>query len=171
MAKKTSPLLPVSLARLERLGERLRLARRRRRLTARQVAQRAGMAPMTLRAVERGGAGVTIGAYFSVMQVLGLDVDIDLLAETDTQGRKLQDARLAVAHGAATKQVTAVKPNAGVVTRDLPENWVPPLALTMRATRAVRAHDSDWQRKGGFASSAALAELLTVPRTGHRTKR
>lgn len=92
MAKKTSPLLPFTDTLLHQFGDRLRAARRRRRLTAKQVAERAGMSPMTLRSLERGGSGVTMGAYLAVMQVLGLEKDIDLLAKEDPLGRELQDA-------------------------------------------------------------------------------
>src|SRR5882762_9163388 len=94
MPRTVSPLLPSTEARLRQLGERLRLARLRRRLSAKHVAERAGMAPMTLRSVERGGAGVTMGAYLAVMQVLGVEKDLDLLAQADAMGRALQDARL-----------------------------------------------------------------------------
>ena len=94
MAKTISSLLPSSEALLREFGERLRLARLRRKLTAKQVAERAGMAPMTLRALERGGAGVTIGAYLAVMQVLGMEKDFGLLAQADVMGRELQDIPL-----------------------------------------------------------------------------
>lgn len=94
MANTISPLLPSTDALLRELGERLRLARLRRKMTAKQMAERSGMAPMTLRAVERGGSGVTIGAYLAVMQVLGLEEDFSLLAKSDEMGRELQDAHL-----------------------------------------------------------------------------
>ena len=94
MAKKTAPLLPSTAELLHQFGDRLRLARRRRRLAANQVAERAGMAPMTLRSLERGGSGVTIGAYLAVMQVLGIEKDLDLIGKADPVGRDLQDAQL-----------------------------------------------------------------------------
>ena len=94
MAKKTAALLPTTGELLRQFGDRLRLARLRRRLPAKQVAERAGMAPMTLRSLERGGSGVTMGAYLAVMQVLGIEKDLDLLGKADPVGRELQDAQL-----------------------------------------------------------------------------
>lgn len=94
MAKKTAALLPTTDELLRQFGDRLRLARLRRRLSAKQVAERAGMAPMTLRSLERGGSGVTMGAYLAVMQVLGIEKDLDLLGKADPVGRELQDAQL-----------------------------------------------------------------------------
>lgn len=52
------------------------------------------MAPMTLRGLERGGSGVTMGAYLAVMQVLGVEKDLALVGKADPVGRDLQDAQL-----------------------------------------------------------------------------
>lgn len=94
MGNVTSPLIPKTQRLLTELGNRLKLARLRRGLQAKQVAERAGMAPLTLRSIERGSSTVTLGAYVAVMQVLGLADDLNLLAKEDETGRHLQDAKL-----------------------------------------------------------------------------
>ena len=94
MSKRIAPLLPPLERRLARLGERIRTARLRRRLSAKLTAERAGMSLMTLRSVERGGMWVTIGAYVAALHVLGLDCDLDAVAQADPLGRDLQDAAL-----------------------------------------------------------------------------
>ena len=95
MGRSTSPALPSVERILSTLGENIRLARRRRKLSAQLVAERAGMSRPTLRAVERGDAGVTLGSIANVLHSLGLENDLALVARDDELGRKLQDAALA----------------------------------------------------------------------------
>lgn len=142
MANKTAALLPTTHDLLHRFGDRLRLARLRRRLSAKQVAERAGMAPMTLRSLERGGAGVTMGAYLAVMQVLGIEKDLDLLGKADPVGRELQDAQLPARSPATRPRLS-------------------PAVKLPAATQPKASDDArDWIAQSGFASADALAGLI-----------
>ena len=95
MSRPTSAALPRVARLLAELGENIRLARRRRGLSAVLMAERAGMSRPTLRAIERGDAGVTLGAVANVLHSLGLEQDLAQLARADERGRELQDAALA----------------------------------------------------------------------------
>lgn len=79
---------------LEQMGENIKLARKRRKLTTVQVAERAGIARSTLYLIEKGDPSVTLGAYFNVLRVFGLQEDILKLGSDDGFGRKLQDLDL-----------------------------------------------------------------------------
>jgi transcriptional regulator with XRE-family HTH domain len=96
MSRKTTVQLPVLQRLLKTLGENIRLARLRRRFAAGLIAERAGMTRNTLRAVERGDPGVTLGAYVNVLHCLGLEKDLNLIARDDELGRKLQDLKLPI---------------------------------------------------------------------------
>jgi transcriptional regulator with XRE-family HTH domain len=69
-------------------------ARLRRQFSAETVATRAGITRPTLTKIEAGAASVTMGNYFQVLVVLGLDKDMNLVARDDVLGRRLQDAEL-----------------------------------------------------------------------------
>ena len=94
MPRKTTPPHPGVRRLLRELGENIRLARLRRGFSMEIVAERAGMSRTTLRAVESGEPGVTLGSYANVLHSLGLHEDLALVARDDELGRKLQDAKL-----------------------------------------------------------------------------
>ena len=94
MTKTKHILLPKSKRILTEFGENIRLARLRRKLSTIQVAERANISRTTLYSIEKGLPNVSIGSYFSVLQVLGLEKDFLLIAKDDILGRKLQDAKL-----------------------------------------------------------------------------
>lgn len=87
-------VLPKFQLLLEQMGQNIKLARKRRKLTTVQVAERAGIARSTLYLVEKNDASVSMGAYFNVLIVLGLQDDFLKLAADDVFGRKLQDLDL-----------------------------------------------------------------------------
>lgn len=94
MPRKTAPLSPTLEDILKALGEHIKLARLRRKITTTMLAERAGMGRVTLRKIENGDSGVTLGAYASVLFCLGLEKDLLLIGKDDPLGRRLQDAGL-----------------------------------------------------------------------------
>lgn len=95
---KNAPiLLPKTLRILSDLGENIRLARLRRRMTAEQLALRAGMSRKTLYQIEQGSPSVAMGNYLQALFILGLEKDMTQVAAADPLGRKLQDAGLTTA--------------------------------------------------------------------------
>lgn len=94
MRIKKQIVLPKFQKVLEQLGENIKLARKRRKLTTIQVAERAGIDRSTLYQIEKGNPSVSMGAYFNVLRVLGLHDDFLKLAADDEFGRKLQDLSL-----------------------------------------------------------------------------
>lgn len=94
MNTKKQNIYPKYQKILDALGENIKLARKRRKLTGVQVAERADISRMTLYEIEKGNTRVAIGAYFNVLRVLGLQNDFLKLAADDELGRKLQDIEL-----------------------------------------------------------------------------
>ncbi len=92
--KRQTRLVPKALTALARLGENIKLARRRRGITSALMAERANLSLMTLRAIERGSPKVAMGNYMSVLFCLGMQDDMAQVAATDVQGRDIQDAQL-----------------------------------------------------------------------------
>lgn len=96
MSRNRMVLLPKNKKLLQAVGENIKLARLRRKLTMDQVSERAGISRPTLSSLEKGSPSISLGIVLQVLLVLGLEKDILLLADDDVLGRKLQDAALTV---------------------------------------------------------------------------
>lgn len=85
---------PMAKRQLAKFGDNIKMARLRRNLSLRAVAQRAGISVNTVVAIENGESGVSIGAVANVLHCLSLAEDISKIALDDELGRKLQDLEL-----------------------------------------------------------------------------
>lgn len=94
MPKRTLVMFPTALKQLADLGERLRLARRRRSINTELFAERMGVSRETLRRLEKGDPTISMGTYVRALRVLGLDGDIDAVGRDNVLRQKLQDLKL-----------------------------------------------------------------------------
>jgi len=87
--------IPVRHA-LRKLGHDIRDARRRRRIPVAIMAQRASISRMTLNKVEKGEPGVSMGAYATVLFILGMAERLADLADPrhDAVGMALEEEHL-----------------------------------------------------------------------------
>ena len=105
MGKKSVVLMPQTQAILETMGEQIKMARLRRKISAELVAERAGISRATLWSVEKGSPSVSLGLYAAVLHSLNnMDKDLLLIAKDDELGRKLQDLDLPVRKRAPKKR-------------------------------------------------------------------
>ena len=78
------------------LGDRLRLARKRRKMTQGEMAAAAGVTRKTLTNLESGAPGVSLGVMLTVLWKLGLLDSASALADPDADehGKTLELARM-----------------------------------------------------------------------------
>jgi transcriptional regulator with XRE-family HTH domain len=98
MPTKQPPMYLPQKRLLQSLGERLRLARLRRKLGVDITCERAGISRMTLYRAEAGNSAVALGTVVRILSVLGLESDLDQIARDDKLGRLLQDNELKARH-------------------------------------------------------------------------
>lgn len=86
---------PVTRQAAQLLGNRVRLARRERRWTGAELAERVGVSPVTIRKVERGDLTVALGTAFEAAALLGVTLFHDDPAHRALEAERVV-ARLAV---------------------------------------------------------------------------
>jgi transcriptional regulator with XRE-family HTH domain len=81
---------------LKKLGEDIRDARKRRRITMALLAERACITPDTLKQIEKGNPSTSIGGYASVLYSLGMIGRLQDIADVryDLTGLMLEEERL-----------------------------------------------------------------------------
>lgn len=132
-ASPDSPILHRQL--LLQLGDRLRRLRKARKMTAVEMANRAGISRTTLYALEAGDPGPSIGTYLRVMGELGVASDLAFLAG-DLVHAAPADSAAARSHRPTPQvQIVVRTDNRGHQAQDLLS-----LALHEEAVDLVRAN-------------------------------
>jgi transcriptional regulator with XRE-family HTH domain len=105
LGNKSVVILPQTQKILTIMGEQIKMARLRRKLSAKLIAERAGISGPTLWSIEKGSSRVSIGAYAAVLHALNnMDKDMLLIAQDDELGKKLQDLALQTKRRAPKRQ-------------------------------------------------------------------
>ncbi len=93
-AKKSLP--PEAATILSQLGDRVRIARKRRAITMEDMASRMFVTRKTLARLENGDSGVSLAVFASALWVLGLEKDLYKIAvpEQDKIGLYREQQRL-----------------------------------------------------------------------------
>lgn len=89
--------LPIPVIRvLRKLGNDIKDARRRRRITIALMAERAGIARATVGRIEKGDPTTSLGCYAAVLFVLGMAERLGNIADAiyDITGRQLEEEKL-----------------------------------------------------------------------------
>jgi transcriptional regulator with XRE-family HTH domain len=136
------PFTVTDRERLARLGERLRAARKRQRVSAVSAAEAAGISRVTLHRIERGEPTVAVGAWMAVAGALGLAFDLlDANAET-----------------------RAKKPPHKIRLRDFPElkklAWQLQGVNEISPSEALQLYERNWRHLDPAALSDSEAELI-----------
>lgn len=98
-------LLPKIQKNIEIMGNQIKLARLRRKLSVELVAKRAGVSRASVWAVEKGSPSVAIGIYAAVLLAIGMPDELTLIAKDDVLGRTLQDLDLPMRKRAPKKSI------------------------------------------------------------------
>jgi transcriptional regulator with XRE-family HTH domain len=93
--KRIRTYSPVTVEAARLLGARVRLARRERRWTLQELAERVGVTRVTMRKVERGDLTVALGVAFEAATIVGVPLFHEDRARRSLERGRVDD-RLAV---------------------------------------------------------------------------
>lgn len=113
MPKRTPPTHPYARRQIVALGQRLRMARLRRKMTQPMLAERVGVSVPTIGKLESGDPSTSMATMLRVLTTLGLGDDIDMLAAQDTLGRSLQDNALKRPMPSSSRTASSSRPGIG----------------------------------------------------------
>lgn len=106
MPAKAPPVGDLLATRLHALGERIRAHRERQKVSATVAAEAASMSRVTLHRIERGEPSVTMGAYLSAIDAVGLQLELrDPQARPATADQAGLPARVRLADFPQLKQL------------------------------------------------------------------
>jgi transcriptional regulator with XRE-family HTH domain len=103
--KRVRAYSPLTIEAARLLGERVRLARRERRWTVEELAERVGVSHVTIRKVERGDLTVGLGVAFEAAAILGVALFHEDASRRSLEARHVSD-RLAVLPERSRRAVT-----------------------------------------------------------------
>jgi transcriptional regulator with XRE-family HTH domain len=139
------------------LGERVRAHREQQKVSATAAAEAAGMSRVTLHRIERGEPSVTMGAYLSAIDALGLQLDL-----VDPRAPKTADP-------------SPASLPASVRLDDYPQlkrlAWQLPGATGLTAAEALSLYERNWRHidvAGLEPAERALVQLLADQLGGGR---
>jgi transcriptional regulator with XRE-family HTH domain len=82
MKSKSAEQIPVEVVSIAaRLGERIRVARIRRKIRQGDLAARAHLSRSTIQAIERGEATCAVGSVLHLLWLLGLAGEVELIGD------------------------------------------------------------------------------------------
>jgi transcriptional regulator with XRE-family HTH domain len=119
--RNLNPMIWVSL---ERLGQRIKLARLIRNLTQKQIAERAMISVETVRGIERGEPIGSFCGFLGILQALGASDQMDYVFLDDPTGTVLMKSRV-------RKRAAPIKPPEPIPS--VPIRQKPKLTLVRKA--------------------------------------
>lgn len=156
---------------LLQLGDRLKRLRKAQKLRTVEMARRAGIARNTLRSIEAGDPGVSMGAYLRVMSVLGVSGELALLA-----GEVMNPSQSTLVRNGSRRMPPSIQVR---ITADTTRHQLQDLQSLALHDEAVRLAKADprlvqqaketvehWLASGDARSANLWREWLTILETG-----